>query len=484
MADGGEKGCAQAATTAATASHAVDSLAPGAQPSAAAAGSEAALEGAHAADSKPKGRRKFVGRSRSSKKAGAVSKKGSGSAQRTANQVPPEIVNNAELNTACECLPATYNFEVHKTIWRIQRAKAKKVALQFPEGLLMFATTLSDIVERFAGVETLIMGDVTYGACCIDDFSAKALGADLLVHYGHSCLIPVGDTNIPALYIFVDIKIDAQHFMDTLRHNFIDGADAADGEGGGDSGAAKAPPAPKTLALVSTIQFVATLQACSKTLSDSFKIVLPQARPLSPGEILGCTSPRLEACDAIVYLGDGRFHLESIMISNPDVPAYRYDPYSKIFSREKYETDKMHTMRRAAIQTATRAKKFGLILGTLGRQGSPKVLEKLEGQLKAANKEYVIVLLSEIFPGKLQMFQGIDAWIQVACPRLSIDWGYAFEKPLLSPYEATVAFQNTQWQTPYPMDFYAHASGDWSPNHKPPKTQRTKPARARVNISY
>ncbi len=32
------------------------------------------------------------------------------------------------------------------------------------------------------------MGDVTYGACCIDDFTAKALGADFLVHYGHSCL--------------------------------------------------------------------------------------------------------------------------------------------------------------------------------------------------------------------------------------------------------------------------------------------------------
>ena len=32
------------------------------------------------------------------------------------------------------------------------------------------------------------MGDVTYGACCVDDFSAKSLGADLMVHYGHSCL--------------------------------------------------------------------------------------------------------------------------------------------------------------------------------------------------------------------------------------------------------------------------------------------------------
>lgn len=41
--------------------------------------------------------------------------------------------------------------------------------------------------RRFAGVEqTFIMGDVTFGACCIDDYSAAALGADFLVHYGHS----------------------------------------------------------------------------------------------------------------------------------------------------------------------------------------------------------------------------------------------------------------------------------------------------------
>lgn len=29
-------------------------------------------------------------------------------------------------------------------------------------------------------------------------------------------------------------------------------------------------------------------------------------------------------------------------------------------------------------------------------------------------------------------------WIQIACPRLSIDWGTAFSKPLLSPYEVTM----------------------------------------------
>ena len=32
------------------------------------------------------------------------------------------------------------------------------------------------------------MSDVTYGACCVDDYSARALGCDFMVHYGHSCL--------------------------------------------------------------------------------------------------------------------------------------------------------------------------------------------------------------------------------------------------------------------------------------------------------
>jgi diphthamide biosynthesis enzyme Dph1/Dph2-like protein len=41
---------------------------------------------------------------------------------------------------------------------------------------------------RFTDADTLIMGDVTYGACCVDDYSARALGADIMIHYGHSCL--------------------------------------------------------------------------------------------------------------------------------------------------------------------------------------------------------------------------------------------------------------------------------------------------------
>jgi 2-(3-amino-3-carboxypropyl)histidine synthase len=66
--------------------------------------------------------------------------------------------------------------------------------------------TRSSVVEQksllalprsHAGVQhAIVMGDVTYGACCVDDFSAAALAADLLVHYGHSCLVPVDVTKV------------------------------------------------------------------------------------------------------------------------------------------------------------------------------------------------------------------------------------------------------------------------------------------------
>jgi len=275
------------------------------------------------------------------------------------NRIPDEILNDPLLSKLCENLPNNYNLEIPKTIWRIRATNAKRVALQMPEGLLLFATTISDIIEVMTGADTVIMGDVTYGACCIDDFTARALKVDLLVHYGHSCLVPINKTTgINVLYIFVDIKIDPLHFVDTISHN-IDVF--------------------KRLCLVSTIQFVSTLHSAGEVLRErGYTVIIPQYKPLSPGEILGCTAPVVSNADCLIYLGDGRFHLEAAMIANPSLEAYRYDPYEKKFTQEYYSHDIMKNNRQKAVDAARNAQKFGIILGTLGRQGSPDVLKQLQ----------------------------------------------------------------------------------------------------------
>ncbi|KAG5953792.1 Diphthamide biosynthesis protein 1 [Claviceps sorghi] len=382
-----------------------------------------------------------AGSSSTGAESGAVQAAKPKRAPRLLNRVPAEILEDANLKEAIAILPANYSFEIPKTIHRIRSSGAKKVALQMPEGLLLFATTISDILTQFCpGIETLIMGDVTYGACCIDDYTARALGCDLLVHYAHSCLIPVDVTKIKTLYVFVDISIDTAHLLASLERNFASG---------------------KTIAVVGTIQFNATIHGVRSSLEAAgFNVLVPQIAPLSKGEILGCTSPRLkedDAVDIILYLGDGRFHLESIMIHNPTIPAYRYDPYSRKLTRETYGHDEMQSLRRNAIHTARTAKRWGLILGSLGRQGNPHTMALIERRLKEKGIPWVNLLLSEIFPGKLALMNEVECWVQVACPRLSIDWGYAFPRPLLTPYEALVALGvKEEWNkgSVYPMDYY------------------------------
>lgn len=75
------------------------------------------------------------------------------------------------------------------------------------------------------------------------------------------------------------------------------------------------------------------------------------------------------------------------MIANPDVPAFRYDPYSKKLTRERYDHAEMQSVRDQAIQTARKSivseshitsdgsrPLWGVVLGTLGRQGNVKQL--------------------------------------------------------------------------------------------------------------
>ena len=59
-------------------------------------------------------------------------------------------------------LPSNYNFEIHKSIWRIEELKKSlkkdkiRLILQMPQGLQMFACALSDIFEHFTDSEVSV----------------------------------------------------------------------------------------------------------------------------------------------------------------------------------------------------------------------------------------------------------------------------------------------------------------------------------------
>lgn len=56
----------------------------------------------------------------------------------------------------------------------------------------------------------------------------------------------------------------------------------------------------------------------------------------------------------------------------------------------------------------------------------------------------------------------MDFFVQISCPRLSVDWGASFCKPLLNPYEFFVAMKKTDWKAIYPMDNYSNNGDMWT----------------------
>lgn len=85
---------------------------------------------------------------------------------------------------------------------------------------MIFASRLSDIFEKFTQSEVLIVADENYGACCIEDQAAYLYKIDFLIHYGHSCLVPISQTLVKTIYVFVDILIDVDHLVQTILFNF------------------------------------------------------------------------------------------------------------------------------------------------------------------------------------------------------------------------------------------------------------------------
>lgn len=243
----------------------------------------------------------------------------------TIHHYAQDVRQDQQLLQALQYLPKNYDFEIPKTIQRIRdlqkvkndsgKEKGFKVVLQFPEGFLMYACLITDILTNFTSAECVILTDVTYGACCVEDITGFYMEADLLVHYGHSCLIPIDETTVPTLYIFVDIAIDVNHLVKTIEANF--------------------PDKEKELTLLGTIQYNNSVFATKKQLQTEgyFNVGVPQDKPRSPGEVLGCTAPKMSsACQnkIVVFIADGRFHMEASMIQNPDWKFYQYDPMNKV----------------------------------------------------------------------------------------------------------------------------------------------------------
>ena len=125
---------------------------------------------------------------------------------------------------------------------------------------------------------------------------------------------------------------------------------------------------------------------------------------------LGCTSPILELGikkEKVIFIADGKFHMEGAMIANPKHVFFKYHPYEQVLHLEKYDFELMVNNREKEICKVEIKKgvHVGIIQGILGRQGSPRIVERIKNKLIEKGIDFSIILVSEIFPDQMKKFK-------------------------------------------------------------------------------
>ena len=158
---------------------------------------------------------------------------------------------------------------------------------------------------------------------------------------------------------------------------------------------------------------------------------------LNDAQVFGCEFyPAMEAKDEVdvnVFLGQSNFHAVGIALAT-NKPTYLLDPYFNEVKEITEFAQKLQKKATLAIYKASEAETFGIIVGLKEGQLSKITALKFKRELEKEGKTVQLFALTDITNDRLRNLKGIDAFIQVACPRISTD--NHFEKPLLSTPQA------------------------------------------------
>lgn len=79
-----------------------------------------------------------------------------------------------------------WDFDEEQVHQAVQKHQAKKVLLQFPDGIKMHANKIrKNLLAKAEVDEVLIWAGSNFGACDLP-LEARSVGVDLVIHFGHA----------------------------------------------------------------------------------------------------------------------------------------------------------------------------------------------------------------------------------------------------------------------------------------------------------
>lgn len=349
-------------------------------------------------------------------------------------------------------------------------------------------------------VQLYVMADTTYSSCCVDEVGAAHVNAECVVHYGSACFSPT--SRLPAWFVFGKAPINVSGCAECLLEHLstidkpllvlfsLDYAYAI--------GQLKEEVGSNSFTgsrLSTAINFAEVLcSAMDPTLPCVKSILRKDGDEALENDALYCDQPsggtesnlshellaglnqneslkssseyRLGGLKWVLHghqkmedymlgwIGEESPAFSNVMLTYNACGVVRYDSVRNILVRNVPSQNRTLKRRYYLVERAKDADIVGIVVGTLGIAGYREAIYHLKKLIKGAGKKAYTFVMGRPNPAKLANFPECNVFVYLACAQTALLDSKEFLSPLITPYEAVLAFtRGSQWTGSYFLDF-------------------------------
>ncbi|MCI4368762.1 MAG: diphthamide biosynthesis enzyme Dph2 [Thermoplasmata archaeon] len=316
----------------------------------------------------------------------------------------------------------------------LKAERYRKIILQVPAGLTRNAHDIASRIASATGASVVVAARACFGGC---DFPSKdeSVGAEAQVVLGHA---PIPNVPLAMPTFFVE-----------MRH-----------PGGDPEGLAeivRAGSLPARLGLVVSIQHLDLVPALREALARRGYTTFTgtgDRRLAYAAQALGCNYTSAESVsadvDAFLFVGTGSFHPIGLAFA-VDKPVFTLDPLQNLLE-PPIDRGALIRKRQLTVAQAMSARSFGILVSSFAGQNRSSTAYALQRRAITAGRDAEIIVCGRLEPGDLEG-RALDAYVNTACPRIALDDGALYQRPMLTVPEFLMALGELPVE-PYRFDTY------------------------------
>lgn len=349
-------------------------------------------------------------------------------------------------------------YGIDRTAREIRDGGWKRIGLQFPDTMLTdapwVAETLSAKLGSLASNETsengtsatkqqprvYILADTSYSSCCVDEIAAEHVDADVVVHYGRSCLSPT--SRLPVIYVFTHHELDRAATLEAFEKEYKH------------KGA--------KLIMMADVTYQDHVEDLAKELrARGYSNLLSTSIVHDPtGRIPNRKIVQADSSETLITLQTEQlkdfsiFHISEpptalLLALSSRVKSLHIHPTNASSPDTTPPTQRLLGRRYARCLSLATAAVIGILVNTLSVQNYLASVDSIRKQIAAKGKKSYTVVVGKLNPAKLANFAEVDGWVVVGCWESSlVEDESSYFKPVITPFELDIALagdENRVW---------------------------------------